>query len=1187
MRASRPGVWLALLLLAALVLAGLWLRHRGLERIARERAGGEDARQPAASRLEEMPSAGTPRGPVEEPAPRHGSTVDPALDRTDLSVSIEGVVTDATGNAVAGARVTAVERKALEEAISRDEKLLEHAPLEALRAFRRSLDDLARRLPSTLTGAGGAYALRGLEDGEHRVVVLHPDHLACRGGDWILVQSGTPVRHDVELLPGHSISGLVRDGAGNPVAGVRVQAAPAETARLRGVGKLFHVFMLETEGTALLEAGPAVTDALGAFRLTSLEPVTHDIRAVKDGHAWGEARGVAAGAGDVIVTLGPVIRVAGRVVSPVGEPVAGAAISLREPERDLDGPGGPLALAFADVDIFREKERRGTTGEDGGFALEAFSRGAYDLSVRAEGFPELRRSVALEAGPLELGDIALGESREIAGTVVSHDGMPVEAADVWVPAPARRREDRDSRRHSVLAAGPARSVAAARTDGRGAFRLAGLGGESHEVAVLAGGHPGRLLEGIAAGSGGIVITLERGLTIRGTVVAAESGEPLPGARITVEGGPFREETSDEDGRFELRGLSLGGGQTFGGTIAVRASREGFREGRESAAFPDPAATPVAEVRLELRRLGPGEAEEGISGIVRDARGEPLAGALVWTEVPGWPSALRRMEPPASAPLEMRTGPEGTFTLEAPGIGGTTFEVVASRPGLATSRAGPFPQHPGDDGWPFVEIRLVEGVTVEGRITGIGGAPLAGARVRIWRDTQVAEETTLFMRLLPDTVGDATYSTSDGTYHLRRIEPGSYHVEARAGGHAVRTMGPIQIRAGAPARIDLALDPGAPLEGRVVDTAGEPLSGIEVVAFPVPAGTAALPDEEDEIVQTGVLGAAAAVTGQDGAYRMDHLPAGEVRVLARAPGFEPAWIPSAAPGRPLPDLVLARHARITGRCLEPESGSPLRRFRVMLDRRDAEGAFLEEPAREREIDDPGGSFACEGLPAGDWRIRVAAAGRTPWQREVSLEPGGEVAVEAAPGAGRRIEGVVVRRPDGAPIAGAAVTIRREGEGRDLESIPSGREGEFAFGGLDEGTYHVLAAHPEHHAEGREAAATIEISAGEDASVRLELRPAGRVLGHVRGLVFEPPGTDIFVVALSPAAGSGPSFQAWADEKGAVRIDSVRPGSYRVEMTHRRNAPDTGGEWISVPPEVRPLGEVEVRAGEMATFEVEAP
>ncbi|MBI4607153.1 MAG: carboxypeptidase regulatory-like domain-containing protein [Planctomycetes bacterium] len=609
MRKSRLSACLALSILALLVGTGLWVLHRSGREPAADRrpsgagapAGGAGSRGSGlvAPGAEAEPATGT-AGP--EPS---ASALDPSIDASGPPVSIEGRVTDAGGNGVAGARVAAIERVSLAEAIARDEKLLDRRPLEALRAFQVSLGDLARRLPSCLTAAEGTYALRGLPEGDHRVTVTHPEFIAHGERDWILVEAGRKARYDVELAPGLSISGLVRDAEGQPIAGVRVQARRVETARLKGFGKLVQIFVDQTEGASLLEASPVETDALGAFRLTSLEPGGHDLRLVKEGYAWGEARGVPSGTDGVAITLEPAIRVAGRVVSPAREPVAGAAIVLREPERDVQGPAGPLAVAFVDVDPFGEKERSAMTGEDGGFTLGAFSRGSYELMVRAEGFPEHRRSLALEGAPLELGDVVLAESREIAGTVLSPEGLPVGGAEVWVPRPAARREDRDSRKSSVLEAGPAWSVARSRTGERGAFRLSGLGGEPHEVAVLAEGYPGELLDGVEAGGRSVTITLARGLTIRGSVVDAEGGDPLPGTRVGIDRGPVHEQTADEGGRFELRGLSLGGGQTFGGTIVVRASLDGYREARATVGFPAPAAAPAAEAKLELRRLAAG------------------------------------------------------------------------------------------------------------------------------------------------------------------------------------------------------------------------------------------------------------------------------------------------------------------------------------------------------------------------------------------------------------------------------------------------------------------------------------------------------------------------------------------------------------------------------------------------------
>jgi hypothetical protein len=101
--------------------------------------------------------------------------------------------------------------------------------------------------------------------------------------------------------------------------------------------------------------------------------------------------------------------------------------------------------------------------------------------------------------------------------------------------------------------------------------------------VLADGYPGQLLEGVAAGERSATIVLERGLAIRGRVVDEETGEALPGARVGIDGTTAHNETTDDEGRFELRGVSLGAGRTFGG-VSWFAPLAGFPEaqGRSSS-----------------------------------------------------------------------------------------------------------------------------------------------------------------------------------------------------------------------------------------------------------------------------------------------------------------------------------------------------------------------------------------------------------------------------------------------------------------------------------------------------------------------------------------------------------------------------------------------------------------------------
>ncbi len=1194
----KSSVIVVACVLALLAGVGLWLLLCGkggpVARPADTAGAGAAAGavpDPGAEKEREVAAAGES---AQAPAPDEWSFGSP-----DAPVAIEGTVRDSSGAGVARARVLAVSRATLEETFTKNKKLLDRAPTEAMREFGRVLADLVARAPACRSAADGRYAFRGLAPGDYRIAVTHPEFLPHAEGEWIPVKPGQRARYDVELVAGYSIAGVARDTDGRPVAGARVEATASEKARLRGIGRIVQVFLEQHAGAAFLEADAVTTDSRGAFRTGALAPGAYDLRLVKEGFAWGEARDVAAGTEDVTVILAPALRVMGRIVAPEETPVAAAHVTLREPEADIHGPAGNAAIAYLDVDLFGVKECRGVTGEDGRFALDAYVRGTYDLLVRAGGFPELRRDVMVQGATLELGDVVLAENREIAGTVRSPDGRPLAGADVWVPKRPVRTERRDSRKYSVLEAGPSSSLARTRTDAGGAFVLTGLVDEAFEVAARADGYPGEVLERVAAGSGDVAITLPFGLTVRGRVIDAERGRPLAGARVDSPWVPESERTTDDAGRFEITGIALEEGQTFGAAVVVRAKLEGYREAQETVAFADPRAAPAAETELVLERM---DAETLICGIVLDGRGTPCAGARVWTEVPGLPLAFVRALL-ADQAKEVLSGADGTFALPALRIGSLRFYALASYPGLATARVGPFVRE-GEGAWPFIEIRLDRGAAVQGRVTSTEGAAIGGARVRLWREDQMPEEATLFNWLLPPAEGEVTYSARDGTFRFRGVTPGVYRVQGSAAGYAAKTVRPLEIDApagtgqegdGAPARVDIVLEAGGTLQGRVVDAAGAPCAGIEVAAFAAAELAGASPDIDDEVIKAGALGTASAVTRADGTYAIVHLAEGEYFVLARARGFEPASIASARPGTALPDLVLEPHARIAGHVRDGASDEALARFDVWVERRNDDGKFRVVHGKVPVPAGAEGRFLYEELRAGEWRVHVRSPGYIAWHATVSLAPGGEAYLEAGLDAGRRIAGVVTL-PDGTPLAGIVIDARherpaREGGRQDLESTRSDARGEFVFAGLEPGSYRVVASHSDYYAEGSEAVANLEVSAGEDGAVRLVLRQAGKLFGRIRGLPVTVPGNDHWVVKCTQIAaespGRGEAFDIGIEPNGKVRRDSMRPGTYRLAFVHKRTGEDTQGTWVVVPPDNRPLADIEIRVGELTLLDAEAP
>ena len=171
----------------------------------------------------------------------------------------------------------------------------------------------------------------------------------------------------------------------------------------------------------------------------------------------------------------------------------------------------------------------------------------------------------------------------------------------------------------------------------------------------------------------------------------------------------------------------------------------------------------------------------------------------------------------------RTDGEGRF--EFPLVGPGAYELVARTPDLGMP-VQPVSVGPGE----AVELELVltEGAPIEGTVRGADGRPTAGAQVFV-RD---ADGRVLWP-------ADGAPSDRDGAFRTDSLAPGSYSVWAVGEGTASAVRGPIDVRAGVPAAVDLELAPatrlevavsvdGAPVGDarlQVLDTAGHAWHGV--------------------------------------------------------------------------------------------------------------------------------------------------------------------------------------------------------------------------------------------------------------------------------------------------------------------------------------------------------------------------
>jgi len=413
------------------------------------------------------------------------------------------------------------------------------------------------------------------------------------------------------------------------------------------------------------------------------------------------------------------IRVSGRVVDPLGNPVARAEVEL-VPEtsqwigrsrRSLRGMGAG-------------GQRRTSTAADGRFEIVARSDGEARLEVEASRFAPLKRPLTLVRGVDSLlGDLALDRGVVLAGHVVDSARRPVAGAELRV-AP-------ESGGMVVFTSWSDRGEAAATTDADGAFEIDRQAVGPYRLSVTHADHPDAVLSGETREPGehvtGLSVQLEDGATIRGRVVGApadaelvvraQEGSARPGFMLgAFPGGGGREAEVLADGSFTLRGLRAGASYAL--SLHAPSAHAMHRTAR-SESLPAKAG----DTGVEL----PYSAGAAIAFQVVDARtGQPLerftvAAGTLWSMplagADGQPVALH---------------PEGRARFEGlrPEPGADTAQLTVEASGYRTYELGAIELEPNatlDLGVLRLEPVPVVRVHVRDRESG---APIEGAAVTL-------------------------------------------------------------------------------------------------------------------------------------------------------------------------------------------------------------------------------------------------------------------------------------------------------------------------------------------------------------------------------------------------------------------------------------------------------------------------
>lgn len=556
------------------------------------------------------------------------------------------------------------------------------------------------------------------------------------------------------------------------------------------------------------------------------------------------------------IPLEPALKLEIELVGPRGEAVEKGRVLVGR-ERSVDD----LVLASHGV---RDSRREATELGAGKYVLERTGAGPHSARILAPGYAGERQSFEMpHAGPVV---IKLDEGRKLSGKVVDAEGRPIEGAVVELDSGP-----------NLLEPDPTVVV-----DSAGAFAFDFLSEGAYEVSARAEGYARARQKGIAAGTEGLEVVLEKGALVSGVVLAAETGAPVEGARVTLKSplGDDVEARSGPGGQFTLR-------EVAGGTHTLSASHRDFGRVVEPAREIKVGET-ISDLVLKL------PAGLAISGQVVDAAtGAPIPEAQVVLDLrssdPDADDADQDSANVSAAPGFRRSGKTdagGAFRIA--GVGEGLYMAGARARGYLDTAAEKL--RVTRDSKLEVTLKLTLGGSISGRTLDPEGRPISGATVRPapritdWREMQGNANLGQVANL-------STLSAEDGKYTLVGLPPHpDYTVRATHPSFPETTAKGIEVVASTErADVDLKFASGGSLRGRVLDAAGSPIAGASVVAQVARKGS----PPEDRARDLGLMVRPtpdrSVNTDAEGKFSLEALQPGDYRLVARTQGKRSATL----------------------------------------------------------------------------------------------------------------------------------------------------------------------------------------------------------------------------------------------------------------------------------------------------------
>jgi Carboxypeptidase regulatory-like domain len=519
--------------------------------------------------------------------------------------------------------------------------------------------------------------------------------------------------------------------------------------------------------------------------------------------------------------------------------------------------------------------------------------------------------------------ISMQRGFAISGRVLDESGKPIAKANVslnngafsWRSTNAKDRKD----------------PSASTTDEKGEFKLAAAASGTHVVFAVDGEHAPARSKPVTVDKRpvtGVEIVMKAGGVLAGTVVDG-TDKPVAYATVRIAGAgdqmmqvAARQATTDENGTFEMRGISRT-------KMQARAESENAASKLVDFDLSDKAEHRDMKLVLDVTGL--------IAGKVVDDKGTPVAEV----QVNAFPDILGggTLDNFALAGMSSATTDgEGAFKLT--GLPDGTYKLWAQRPNGNFGGWG-IQNVSAKTGDKAVKITLASPGGIKGSLAiDGGGAPKVATAAVGWQPPTPAQ---------------------DGKFEIKELDPGTYDVTFRGPDFAVMIKRDIKVEPGKVLDLGtVTVYRGRKISGRVVDGKGKAVSGATVKL----GDMIMFADEEqkdnddaDNDLQSGIGGKQATSDG-DGYFSLIGVSAKSTSIAADHPtaGRSAALtLPEGGDDPPPITLALRGFGSITGKVTQ--KGKPLSGVAVT---QSAKGAGSQLSAAQTDDE---GNFTMKKVPEG--------------------------------------------------------------------------------------------------------------------------------------------------------------------------------------------------------------------------------